>query len=116
MKNKSNNDQKFLFNTDSTIPNHIFPFHFKLTKCNNTPIYLFLTSTLKKNFIETKSDDSTDIFYLQCLEQTQRRTIALRAFVNKSMITMNTVIKNSIMKRQAVDLKNSINKTRATSN
>ena len=113
---KSNNDQKFLFNTDSTIPNHIYPFHFKLTKCNNTPIYLFLTSTLKKNFIEIKSDDSTDIFYLQCLEQTQKRTIALRAFVNKSMITTNTVIKNSIMKRQAVDLKNSINRTRTTSN
>jgi hypothetical protein len=123
LTNENNFAQKFLFNSDSTIPDHIFPFHFKFNKCNNTPTYLFLTSTLKKNFFASKSDDLTDIFYLQCLEQTQRRTIALRAFVyndgrkilqpyvNKSMITTKT----TIMKRQSVNIENSINKTRTTS-
>jgi len=132
--NKKNLAQKFLFNTDSTIPNHIFPFHFKLNKCNNTPIYLFLTSTLKKNFIlsnpREKSDDLTDLFYLQCLEQAQRRTIALRAFVyddeikksqdyvNKTMVIPRniTVVKESIMKRQIENIESFINKTRSFSN
>jgi hypothetical protein len=132
--NKKNSAQKFLFNTDSTIPNHIFPFHFKLNKCNNTPIYLFLTSTLKKNFIlsnpREKSDDLTDLFYLQCLEQAQRRTIALRAFVyddeikksqdyvNKTMVIPRniTVVKESIMKRQVENIESFINKTRSFSN
>ncbi len=131
--NKKNSAQKFLFNTDSTIPNHIFPFHFKLNKCNNTPIYLFLTSTLKKNFIlsnpREKSDDLTDLFYLQCLEQAQRRTIALRAFVyddeikksqdyvNKTMVIPRniTVVKESIMKRQTENIESFINKTRSSS-
>lgn len=129
--------QKFLFNTDSKIPNHIFPFHFKFNKCNNTPTYLFLTSTLRKNFIvptqKDKSDDLTDRFYFQCLEQIQRRTIALRAFVyaddeikksehyvNKSLITTTNlrniaVVKESIMKHQNAQLQNSINITRPPS-
>ncbi|CAF1159331.1 unnamed protein product [Rotaria sordida] len=135
--NEKNHVQKFLFNTDSTIPNHIFPFHFKFNKCNNTPTYLFLTSTLRKNFIvsnqKEKSDDLTDRFYFQCLEQAQRRTIALRAFVhndeikrshnyvNKSMFTTVkqrniTVVKDSIMKHQPVHIENSMNKTRSSSN
>jgi len=132
--NKKNAKQKFLFNTDSAIPNHIFPFHLKLNKCNNTPIYLFLTSTLKKNFIVSNnrenSDDLIDMFYLQCLEQTQRRTIALRAFVyndeitksqhyvNKSLVIPRniTVVKDSIMKQQLVNIENFINKTRSSSN
>ncbi|CAF4765210.1 unnamed protein product, partial [Rotaria socialis] len=104
--NEQNQAQKFLFNTDSKIPNHIFPFHFKFNKCNNTPTYLFLTSTLKKNFAtpnpREKSDDLTDRFYFQCLEQGQRRTIALRAFVYDDEIkkpehyvnkSMNTTVK-----------------------
>ncbi|CAF1076683.1 unnamed protein product [Rotaria sp. Silwood1] len=135
--NEKIHTQKFLFNTDSTIPNHIFPFHFKFNKCNNTPTYLFLTSTLRKNFIvsnqKEKSDDLTDRFYVQCLEQAQRRTIALRAFVyddgkkklqnyvNKSMITTIkqrniTVVKDSIMKQQNVHIENSTNKTRSSLN
>jgi len=132
--NKKNSRQKFLFNTDSTIPNHIFPFHFKLNKCNNTPTYLFLTSTFKKNLIisnnREKSDDLTDLLYLQCLEQAQRRTIALRAFVyndeiknsqhyvNKSQVMPRniTVAKDSIMKRQVVNIESFINKTRSSSN
>ncbi|CAF1302859.1 unnamed protein product [Adineta steineri] len=140
LTNEKNQAQKVLFNTDSTIPNHIFPFHFKLNKCNNTPIYLFLTSTLRKNFIvsnnKEKADNLTDLVYLQCLEQSQGRTIALRAFVydddddgiknsqryvNKSMTTMNipsqnvTIVKDSIMKRQAVTITNFINTTRSSS-
>ncbi|CAM4743164.1 unnamed protein product [Rotaria magnacalcarata] len=135
--NEQNQAQKFLFNTDSKIPNHIFPFHFKFNKCNNTPTYLFLTSTLKKNFAtpnpKEKSDDLTDRFYFQCLEQAQRRTIALRAFVyddevkkpehyvNKSMnatvkLRNSTVVKESIMKHQNVHVENSINTTRSSSN
>ncbi|CAF2649410.1 unnamed protein product [Rotaria sp. Silwood2] len=134
--NEKNHAQKFLFNTDPTIPNHIFPFHFKFNKCNNTPTYLFLTSTLRKNFIlsnqKEKSDDLTDRVYVQCLEQAQRRTIALRAFVyddgirklqnyvNKSTITKVkqrniTVFKDSIMKQESVHIENSMNKTRSSS-
>ncbi len=131
--NSKNSAQNFLFNTDSFVSNHLVPFHFKLNKCNNTPTYLFLSSTLKKNFIVSnnreKSDDFTDLIYLQCLEQAQRRTIALRAFVfddeitnsddyvNKSvLITNNTVVKDSVMKRQVVNVEYFINKTRSSSN
>lgn len=110
--------QKFLFNTDSTIPNHIFPFNFKFNKCNNTPTYLFLTSTFKKNFILTqnreKSDDFIDQIYLQCFEQAQRRTIALRTFVynhdNKQTFN-NNIDNDSIRKRQVIDIGTFINKT-----
>lgn len=118
---EKNSKQNFLFNTDSTIPNHIFPFHFKFNKCNNTPTYLFLTSTFKKNFMSTnnreKSDDLNDRFYLQCLEQAQRRTIALRTFVyddderKKSLIN---ITKDSIIKRQIVNIESFIGKTNRT--
>jgi hypothetical protein len=70
------------------------------------------------------------MFYLKCLEQTQRRTIALRAFVyndeitksqhyvNKSLVIPQniTVVKDSIMKQQLVNIENFINKTRSSSN
>lgn len=129
-----NSQAKFLFNTDSFTSNHIFPFHLKLNKCPNTPTYLFLTSTLKKTWILPKSDEWTDAIYGQCLEQAQRRTIALRSlisddeittprsYVNKSLITTviarqsTAVVKGSIMKRQVVNVKSSINKTRSLSN
>ncbi|UJR28522.1 hypothetical protein I4U23_009760 [Adineta vaga] len=132
-----NPSQKFLFNTDLTIPNHIIPFHLKLNKCNNTPIYLFLSSTLKKNFVmmnnKEKIDNLTEHFYLQCLEQSQGRTIALRAFVfnngmkktphyvNKQLILTDmssqnvTIVQDSIIKRQVLNNTNSINVTRSSS-
>lgn len=122
---------KFLFNTDSFVSNHIFPFHLKFNKCPHTPTYLFLTSTLKKTWIlsnhREKSDDLTDAIYGQCLEQAQRRTIALRSFisndeitrsqsyVNKSLITPDTSRQNvAVMKRQVVNMKSSMNKTRSS--
>lgn len=131
---EKNSQAKFLFNTDSFVSNHIFPFHLKLNKCPNTPTYLFLTSTLKKTWILPKSDEWTDAIYGQCLEQAQRRTIALRslisddeittsrAYVNKSLITPVTsrqsiaVVKGLVMKRQVVNVKSSIDKTRSFSN
>ena len=128
--------QKLLFNTDSTAPNHLFPFHLKLNKCNSTPTYLFLTSTLRKNFVPSNSreklDNLTDHFYHQCLEQAQRRTIALRAFVHDDEIksTKATAKKFSIpvptsqnitgvnatrAKRQVVNVENSISRPRSSS-
>ncbi|CAF1616037.1 unnamed protein product, partial [Adineta ricciae] len=129
--------QKFLFNTDSTIPSHIFPFHFKLNKCNDTPIYLFLSSTLRKNLVgmntREKTDNVTELFYDKCLEQSQGRTIALRAFVfnngikrvvqnvNKPLIPRDvsslenfTIVRDSITKRQVYNQTDSINGTRST--
>ena len=135
--NKKHYIEKFLFNSDSTIPSHIFPFHFKYDKCHHTPTYLFLTSTLRKNFVtsnsEEKSDDLIDRFYFQCLERTQQRTIALRAliyndgieksqyYVNKSAITTNTsanitIVKDPIMKRQVNNIEKLINKTKSSFN
>lgn len=90
---------KFLFNTDPTLPNHIFPFHLKLNKCNSTPTYLFLTSTLRKNMLAVNSRDKveseTDLFGLQCLEQVQRRTIALRAFIDDDKRKRSKIDRNS---------------------
>ena len=100
----TNDQQKFLFNSDLNTPNHIFPFDFKYQKCSQTPTYLFLTSTLRK------TDDSIDEFYRQCLEQSQRRTIALRALnFNDKTRTLLTTIDSSIMKRHT---DNFIDKTR----
>ena len=132
-QHKSSSSQtKLLFNTDSIVSNHIFPFHLKFNKCPTTPTYLFLTSTLKKTWIlstnREKSDEFTDAIYGQCLEQAQRRTIALRSFisddeitrsrsyVNKSLITPDTSRQSvaMVMKRQVVNVKSSMNKTRST--
>ena len=129
---------KLLFNTDAMAPNHVFPFHLKLNKCNSTPTYLFLTSTLRKNLLNSnnreKVESRTDRFDLQCLEQAQRRTIALRAFVDtderrKSSISTHqntgasltpssnsTIHTNSWMQQQTVPRENALNNTRPSSN
>ena len=90
---ESNQHQSYrlLFNTESKSPNHLFPFRLKLNKCKNVPIYLFLTSTLKDNRFTSsnreQSDNHTDFYEFRCLEQAQRRTIALRAFVHEQKRT-----------------------------
>ena len=132
--------QKLLFNTDSSAPNHVFPFHLKLNKCNSTPTYLFLTSTLRKNLLNSnnreKLDNRTDRFDLPCLEQAQRRTIALRAFVDtnerrqsstssyKSSAATLTTPRNAAIhlhswtqqQHAAASRENSLNNTRPSSN
>ena len=122
---------KFLFNTDPTIPNHIFPFHLKLNKCNSTPSYLFLTSTLRKNILVSdnrdKLENGTDSFDSQCLEHAQRRTIALRAFISdkistKSMMDRNPVHATAVTSSNrnvtlaALQTIESMNTTRSSSN
>ncbi|CAF4154537.1 unnamed protein product, partial [Didymodactylos carnosus] len=77
--------ERFLFNTNPTIPNHIYPFRLKFESCTNDTVYLFLTSTLRKSILMTNEEmvnNSTNLFYLQCLEQSQQRTLALRVLVH----------------------------------